>query len=132
MSETPQSKHEERPTTGLLRAVAEVGRNILGLLLNRLELFALELSEVRNNALRLLLVAALGLMAVWFAVAYWSVLIVVLTWEALGWKVLLGFALLFTALAYALFRYVIRLVADGGLSLPATMQELRNDRDALL
>lgn len=125
-------ERSERDTPGLISAVSEIGRNALALLLNRLELFALELSEARNNLLKLLLTAALGLMALWFALAYWSVLIVMLTWDQLGWKILAAFAILFSVIGYWLLRRAMRIVAEGGLSLPATMQEVRNDKDALL
>jgi uncharacterized membrane protein YqjE len=107
-------------------------RNALGLLLNRIELAALELSEVRENILKLALVFGIGLIAIWFAFVYWSVLLVYLTWETLGWKILLILASLFTLVAVGVLLYARKIVAEGKLSLPATMNELRNDRDALL
>lgn len=107
-------------------------KNSLGLLLNRIELAALELSEVRESVLKLALVFAVGLISAWFAVAYWSVLLVYLTWESLGWKILLIIASLFTLITVGVLLYARSVIAQGKLSLPATMNELRNDRDALL
>lgn len=105
---------------------------MFGLLLNRIELAGLELSEVRANFLKLTLLFALGIVVAWFAVAYWSALVVVLTWDALGWKILAIIAALFTGLAVWIFSYVRAMLAEGKLSMPATMSELRHDRDALL
>ncbi len=107
-------------------------KNSLGLLLNRIELAALEMSEVRESVLKLALVFAIGLIAAWFAVAYWSVLLVYLTWESLGWKILLIIASVFTLITVGVLLYARSVIAQGKLSLPATMNELRNDRDALL
>lgn len=114
--------------SGLLGLV----KNMFGLLLNRIELVALEFSEARTNFLKLALVFALGLIAAWFAVAFWSGLLVVLAWETLGWKILLIMAAVFTLLALGLFLHARAMLKQNKLSLPATMSELRNDRDALL
>jgi uncharacterized membrane protein YqjE len=116
----------------LMAGVAGFFKNMFGLLLSRIELAALELAEVRTNLLKLVLVSALGLIAVWFALAYWSALLVYLTWDSLGWKILLIVAMGFTAAAIGVLFYVRNIVALGKLSMPATMSELRNDRDALL
>jgi uncharacterized membrane protein YqjE len=116
----------------LMAGVTGFFKNIIGLFLSRIELAALELSEVRTNLLKLVLVSALGLIAAWFALAYWSALLVYLTWDTLGWKILLLVAAGFTAIAIGVLLYARAIVAQGKLSMPATMSELRNDRDALL
>ncbi|MDB5761076.1 MAG: hypothetical protein JWQ21_71 [Herminiimonas sp.] len=117
---------------GLIAGLAGMTKNMFGLLISRIELAALELSEVRTSLLRILLICALGIVAAWFAIAYWSVLIVVLAWPSLGWKILLILAAAFTLLAIAIFLYAQSMLNEGKLSMPATMAELRNDRDALL
>jgi len=118
--------------TGLIDGIVTVARDFASLVFNRLELAALELGEVRSALLKLLLVGALAIVAIWFALAYWTVLVVYLTWDTLGWKILLIFAILFSLLAYALLRHVRTMIDQGRLSMPATMSELRSDRDALL
>lgn len=137
--DTPESREVPRGTAGagparpgLIDGIVTVARDFASLLFNRLELAALELSEVRGALLKLLLIGALAIVAIWFAVAYWTVLIVYLAWESLGWKILLIIAIVFSALAWALLRHVRTMVEQGRLSMPATMAELRNDRDALL
>jgi len=124
----------ESPKTGpqLMNGVLGLIKNMFGLLLSRVELAALELSEVRANLIKLALFFALGLLAAWFAIAFWSVLLVCLAWDTLGWKILFFVAAGFTAVAVGVLLYAKAIVAQGKLSLSATMAELRNDRDALL
>lgn len=115
----------------LLSGVARLTRNAFGLLLNRIELAALELSEVRANFLKLALLFAFGIVVAWFAIAYLTVLLVMLTWDALGWKILAIIAAVFTGLAAWLFSHARSMLDEGKLSMPVTMSELRNDGDAL-
>jgi uncharacterized membrane protein YqjE len=117
---------------GLIGNLAGIAKNLFGLAVNRVELAALELGEVRDNLARLLLVGALGLVAVWFAIACWTALAVALMWDAMGWKSLLLVAAVYTLLALGILLYVRVMIRRGKLSLPATMAELRSDRDALL
>ncbi len=116
----------------LISGVIAIAKNLSGLFVSRIELAALEFSEVRGNFMKLALIYGLGIVAVWFAVAYWTVLAVFLSWDALGWKILLIIAVLFTVLALGLFRYARSMLEQGKLSMPTTLAELRNDRDALL
>ena len=84
-----QPLHAPYAGPGLIGGLAGLAKNMFGLLMSRIELAALELSEVRTNLLKILLISALGIVAAWFAMAYWTVLIVYLTWDTLGWKILL-------------------------------------------
>lgn len=115
----------------LMSGMMAIGRNFVGLLFNRLELAALEFSEARANFVKLCMLFALGTVVIWFAVAYWSVLIVALAWESLGWKILLILAALFTLAGLGLFMYARSMLKQGKLSMPTTVAELRNDLDAL-
>ena len=117
---------------GLIAGLAGISKNMFGLLVSRIELAALELGEIRTTVLKLLAVFALGIVAVWFAVAYWTALIVVLAWDSWGWKILLLIAAVFSVLAVAIFLYARSLIGGDKLSMPTTMDELRNDREALL
>lgn len=117
---------------GLIAAVATIAKNLFGLLVSRIELAALELGEVRDNLARLLLVGALGLIAAWFALGCWTALLVVLAWDAMGWKILLLVAAAYSALALGILLYARSMLRQGKLSMTATMDELRSDRDALL
>lgn len=117
---------------GLIASVAGVAKNAVGLFVTRLEMAALELSEVRNHALQLIVAFALAVLAGLFAVAYASVTLVYLAWDALGWKILPIMAAVFLVLAVGLLLHARGLLKQNKLSLPATMAELRADRDMLL
>jgi uncharacterized membrane protein YqjE len=118
--------------TGLIGGAFDLAKNLVGLLISRLELAALEFSEIGGNLLKIAILFALALLAGWFAVAYWSVLIVLLAWDSWGWKILLVMALAFTALTVILALYARAVLRQGKIALPETMAELRKDRDALL
>ncbi|MGV3655010.1 MAG: phage holin family protein [Noviherbaspirillum sp.] len=130
MEASQTEKEDEHPAPGA--GLASLLRNLGGLLSARIGLAALEFSEVRANFIKLVVIGALGLLLAWFALAYWSVLLVVLAWPAIGWKILLLIALAFTLAAGGAYLYLRAMLEDGKLSMPATMAELRNDRDALL
>lgn len=119
-------------SAGLIGSLAAVARNTFGLMLSRFELAAIELSEVRNHLLQLVVIFAMALVAGLFAVAYGSVLIVYLLWDALGWKILLIMMLAFLVLVAGLGLYARALFRQDKLSMPATMAELKADRDMLL
>jgi len=125
--------HEEqnRPP-GLIASLGLVTRNAIGLLLTRLELAALELAEVRNHLLKLVLVFALTVVAGGFALIYASVTVAYLAWGAIGWVILPIITGVFLLLAIALVLYARAMIRSGKLSLPATMAELKSDRDMLL
>lgn len=127
-----QQSSSANANPGLIGGFTGVAKNLFGLLLSRIELAALELGEIRSNLIRFLLVCALGIVAVWFAVAYWTALVVILAWETWGWKILLLIAAVFTLLAIGILFYARSLLSRDKLSMPATLAELRNDRDALL
>lgn len=117
---------------GLIAGLGGLAKNMFGLLVSRIELAAFELGEMRDNLAKLLLVGALGIVALLFAVGCWTALVVVLAWEAMGWKILLLIAVLYTLAALGILLYARAMLAQDKLAMPATLAELRNDRDALL
>ena len=129
-----KDKQSDSPdsSSGLIAGVIGIARNGFGLLVSRIELAALELAEIRTSLVKLVLVAALGIVAAWFAIAYWTVLIVVLSWQAMGWTILLVLAVMFTLVAGGVFWYAQSILRQGKLSMPGTMTELRSDRDHLM
>jgi len=127
-----QQIESEDSHPGVIAGLTGIAKNLFGLLASRIELAALELGEMRDNAAKLLLLGALGLVALWFAVAGWTALIVVLAWDAMGWKILLLVAAAYSALAAGILLRARAMLAQDKLSMPATMTELRKDRDALL
>ena len=116
----------------MIASIAGLARNAVGLTLSRLELASIELSEVRNHLLQLVVIFALAMVAGLFAVAYGSVLVVFLAWDSLGWKILLIMTAAFLLLAVGLVMYARAMLRQGKLSMPATMAELKADRDMLI
>ena len=127
-----ESQGIAQPRPGLIGGAVEIGKSLLGLFLCRLELAALELGEVRAALMKMAVLFGLGLITAAFALACWTGLVVVLAWDSLGWKILAIVAAFFTAATLVLVWYGRAMIEAGKLSLPATMAELRNDRDALL
>ncbi len=117
---------------GLMGGISGLAKNLFGLIVSRVELAALELSEVRNHAIQLLAVFAGAVLAVWFALAYGTATIVALAWDAMGWKILLVLFLVFLVITAVLVMRGMAMLKQGKLAFPETMNELRNDRDALL
>jgi uncharacterized membrane protein YqjE len=124
-------EQDNRPP-GLIASLGLVTRNAIGLLLSRLELAALELAEARNHLLQLVLAFALAVVAGCFALAYASVTVVYLAWESMGWVILPVLTGVFVLIAIGLILYARSVLRSGKLSLPATMAELKSDRDMLL
>ena len=117
---------------GLMGGISGLAKNLFGLIVSRVELAALELSEVRNHVIELLALFAGAILAVWFAVAYGTATIVMLAWDSWGWKILLVMFLVFLAITAVLVMKGLAMLKQGKLAFPETMNELRNDRDALL
>ncbi|AMP02296.1 hypothetical protein CAter282_4533 [Collimonas arenae] len=126
----PQQPKQGSP--GLVSGLVGTAKNMFALVISRIELAALEFSEIGTHLLRLMFASALSIVALWFALAFWCALVVVLAWDALGWKILLILAALFTILAVGCALYVRSVLRQGRLGLPVTMAELRKDRDAIL
>jgi uncharacterized membrane protein YqjE len=122
----------ERVRPSLIAGFGGLARNMFALLVSRIELAALELGEVRDNLVRLLLIGALGVVALCFALACWTALVIALAWDALGWKILLIVAVTYTFVAVVILLRAQALLSQNKLSMPATLAELRGDREALM
>jgi uncharacterized membrane protein YqjE len=117
---------------GLMGGITGLAKNLFGLVVSRVELAALELSEVRNHVIELVVIFAMAALATWFALAYGTATIVALAWEEMGWKILLVMFVVFAVLTLILVMKGLSLLKQGKLAFPETMKELRNDRDMLL
>jgi uncharacterized membrane protein YqjE len=117
---------------GLLGGITSLTKNLFGLVVARVELAALELTEVRNHVIELLAIFAGAVLATWFALAYGTATIVALAWDEMGWKILLVMFLLFLVITAVLLFKGLSMLKQGKLAFPETMKELRNDRDVLM
>jgi len=116
---------------GLLGGLTGLAKNMFGLVVSRVELLALELTDVRNHVIELVAIFALAVLATWFALAYGTMMIVALAWDAMGWKILLFMFLAFVVITAVLVGKGIAMLKQGKLAFPSTMKELKNDRDML-
>ena len=116
---------------GLMGGISSLMKSVFGLLVSRVELASLELAEVRNHVIELVAIFGAALLAIWFAIAYGTATIVALAWDEMGWKILLILFLVFLVITGVLVAKGLALVKQGKLALPATMKELKNDRDML-
>jgi uncharacterized membrane protein YqjE len=126
------SEHTEPRAPGLIGSLSGLVKNALRLVLSRLELAMTELSEVRDHLVRMAVLLAMAILAAWFAIAFGTATLVFLLWDALGWKILPIVAVIFAVAAYLLVKSAMARVRNGALALPATMAELKADRDMLL
>lgn len=117
---------------GLLHGLTGLAKNAFGLVVSRLELAAVELVEVRNHVISLLAVGALAVLCAWFALAYGTMTIVALAWEDLGWKILLIMFAVFAVATAVLLAKAKAILAENKMNFPATMNELKHDKDMLL
>ena len=117
---------------GLLGGITGLAKNLFGLVVSRLELAALELSEVRNHVIELVAIFAMAALATWFALAYGTATIVALAWDEMGWKILLVMFVVFAVITLILVLKGLAMLKQGKLAFPETMKELRNDRDMLM
>ena len=118
-------------TPGLMGGISSLMRSLFGLLVSRVELAALELSEVRNHLIELVALFGAAILAIWFAIAYGTATIVALAWDDMGWKILLILFVVFLVITGVLVAKGLALLKQDKLSFPATMKELKNDRDML-
>ncbi len=116
---------------GLMGGISSLMKSLFGLAVSRVELASLELAEVRNHVIELVAIFGAALLAIWFAIAYGTVTIVALAWDEMGWKILLIMFLVFLVITGVLVAKGLALIKQGKLALPATMKELKNDRDML-
>ena len=117
---------------GLMGGLTGLAKNLFGLVVSRVELAALELSEVRNHVIELVAIFAGAALAIWFALAYGTATIVALAWESMGWKILLIMFGVFALITAILVWKGVSMLKQGKLAFPETMNELKNDREMLL
>ncbi len=116
---------------GLMGGISSLTKSLFGLVVSRVELASLELADVRNHVIELVAIFGAALLAIWFAIAYGTATIVALAWDEMGWKILLILFLVFLVITGVLVANGLALIKQGKLAFPATMKELKNDRDML-
>jgi uncharacterized membrane protein YqjE len=117
---------------GVISGISSLFKSLFGLAVSRVELAALELSEIRNHVIELLAIFAAAVLAVWFAIAFGAMTVVALAWDSMGWTILLIMFAVFALITAVLVTKGLALLKQNKLAFPATMKELKNDREMLL
>ncbi|MGF6182802.1 putative membrane protein YqjE [Massilia sp. UYP32] len=117
---------------GVISGISSLFKSLFGLAVSRVELAALELSEIRNHVIELLAIFAAAVLAVWFAIAFGAMTVVALAWDSMGWTILLIMFAVFALITAVLVAKGLALLKQNKLAFPATMKELKNDREMLL
>jgi uncharacterized membrane protein YqjE len=117
--------------SGLASSAGTVVSSVLKLIGVRLSMAMLELADARDAVFRVVLLAALAVLASAFALLSLSALLVALMWDALGWRILLILFVAYLALALGMLWRARSIIASGQIGLPITLAELQKDRHAL-
>jgi uncharacterized membrane protein YqjE len=117
---------------GVISGISSLFKSLFGLAVSRVELAALELSEIRNHVIELLAIFAAAVLAVWFAIAFGAMTVVALAWDSMGWTILLIMFAVFALITAVLVTKGLALLKQNKLAFPATMKELKNDREMLM
>lgn len=117
--------------SGLASSAGTVVSSVLKLIGVRLSMAMLELADARDAVFRVVLLAALAVLASAFALLSLSALLVALMWDALGWRILLILFVAYLALALGTLWRARSIIASGQIGLPITLAELQKDCDAL-
>jgi len=122
----------KKSSTGLISELLSIAKNIFSIIINRVELAILEFSEISSHLFKFLLICIIAIVAFWFAIGFWSGMLLILAWEALGWKILLILAVFFTVVAIGASFYIRSMLRQSCIILPITTAEIRKDCDSLL
>jgi uncharacterized membrane protein YqjE len=116
------------PDGGLTSNVGTILEGALKLLGVRFSMAIMELADARNAFFQVLLFGAIAILASAFALLSISGMIVVLAWEALGWRIFLILFLGYLLLTLVLLWRARGIIASGKIGLPLTLAELKKDR----
>ena len=116
------------PHGGLASNAAAILDGVLKLLGVRFSMAIMEFADARAAFFQVLLLGAGALLASTFALLSISGMIVVLAWEALGWRIFLILFFAYLLLTIYLLWSVRNIIASGKIGLPLTLAELKKDR----
>ncbi len=116
---------------GLLDTARRVGDSLLGLVQNRVELFALELQEEKLRAVKLLIWLALALALGMAGLLLGLGALALFLWQLSGYIGLVGLAVVSLACAAAILWFVHSRVRKGPVPFNQTVAEFKKDRECL-
>lgn len=119
------------PDAGLASTAVTVVGSVLKLAGVRFSMAIMEFSDARDAFLRVLLLIAIALISSTLALLSISAIITMLTWDVLGWHILLIFFIGYLMLAIIVLAIARSIIASGKIGFPVTKAELRKDREVL-
>jgi uncharacterized membrane protein YqjE len=119
------------PDAGLASTAVTVVGSVLKLAGVRFSMAIMEFSDARDAFLRVLLLIAIALISSTLALLSISAMVVMLTWDALGWHILLILFIVYLMLAISVLAIARNIIASGKIGFPVTKAELRKDREVL-
>jgi len=119
------------PNDGLASNAMTFIKSVLKLAGVRFSMATVEFADARDAFLRVLLLGVFALLALGFALLSISGVIVVLAWEALGWRILIILFFVYLLLTMILLWRARGIIASGKIGLPVTLTEMKKDRAAL-
>ena len=126
-----RSSAGEAPPGGVLHSLRSIGPALIGLLRTRVELFGIELSEEKERAAQLALLAAFVLLFAGLALLMLNALVLAHFWHTHRYQAILGLILLYGGgVVLCLWRLQASLAARPPM-FEATMAELKADIEAL-
>lgn len=128
----PKSEEPQRSESlfGWTATVKSMGRSMMGLFNNRMELFLLELQEERDHWVRVLFVGMIALVFGTLCLVVLSLIWLVWMWDSHPVLALLGLACLYGGLSLAALWKLRRLMTQH-LSFHGSMGELKKDKQWL-
>lgn len=115
-------------SSGLLAAARTLGDSLLGLLQDRLELFAVELQEEKFRLIHTFIWISAALFAAMMTIMLASLTVVYLFWESARLAVLAGLTGLYGAALVAIIVALRRYLARQPSPFAASRQEMTEDR----
>ena len=122
------SSSVQPPHGGLASNAAAILDGVLKLLGVRFSMAIMEFADARAAFFQVFLLGVGALLTSTFALLSISGMIVVLAWEALGWRIFLILFFAYLLLTIYLLWRVRNIIASGKIGLPLTLAELKKDR----
>ncbi len=119
------------PNGGLASNAASIISGVLKLVGVRFSMAIMEFADARAAFFQVLLLGVIAILASMFALFSISGVIVVLAWEALGWRIFLILFFAYLLLTISLLWMIRNIITSGKLGLPLTLAELKKDRVVL-
>jgi uncharacterized membrane protein YqjE len=115
-----------------LDAVRRLSASSLNLLLTRAQFASVELAQSRAQLMHWLGLALVGAILVLLALMAGSAFLVIVLWEQFGPSTLIGLAVVYAAIGYAVVLRLQREMRAAPPLLAETLAELVRDRDAIM